>query len=94
MGTELAIPSKLNSLTKLRGLQDATEPTQGTFTFTEADQIVNLAKGNGQMLRGHNCVWYSQLPSWVSSGTFTAAQLTSIIQKHCGAIVGQYKGKI
>ena len=56
MGTELAIPSELNYITKLRALQDATEPTQGTFTFTEADQIVNLAKGNGQMLRGHNCV--------------------------------------
>ena len=32
--------------------QDATEPTQGTFTWTGADQIVNLAKANGQILRG------------------------------------------
>ena len=79
MGTEPTLYFELNYITKLRALQDATEPTQGTFTFTEGDQIVNLAKGNGQMLRRHNCVWYSQLPSWVSSGTFTAAQLTSII---------------
>lgn len=33
-------------------LQDATEPSQGEFTFAAADQIVDLAQGNGQILRG------------------------------------------
>ena len=31
---------------------DATEPTQGQFTFSGADQIANLAKTNGMLLRG------------------------------------------
>jgi endo-1,4-beta-xylanase len=31
---------------------DATEPSQGHFSWTGADQIVNLAKANGQLLRG------------------------------------------
>ncbi|KAI0342689.1 endo-1,4-beta-xylanase A precursor [Trametopsis cervina] len=70
---------------------DATEPAQGQFTFGGADQIANLAKANGQLLRGHNCVWHNQLPSWVSSGTFTAAQLTSILQNHCSTLVSRYK---
>ncbi|THH32244.1 hypothetical protein EUX98_g1959 [Antrodiella citrinella] len=73
---------------------DATEPEQGVFTWTGADQIANLAETNGQLLRGHNCVWYSQLPSWVSSSGFTAAQLTSVIQTHCGTLVGRYKGQV
>ncbi|KAI0696913.1 glycoside hydrolase superfamily [Cytidiella melzeri] len=73
---------------------DATEPTQGQFSWTGADQIVNLAEANGQILRGHNCVWHNQLPSWVSSGSFTADQLTAIIQNHCGTLVGHYKGQI
>ncbi|KAI0091083.1 endo-1,4-B-xylanase A [Irpex rosettiformis] len=73
---------------------DATEPTQGQFSWTGADQIVNLATTNGQVLRGHNCVWHNQLPSWVSSGSFTSAQLTSIIQNHCSTLVGHYKGQI
>ncbi|KAI0034221.1 beta-1,4-endoxylanase [Vararia minispora EC-137] len=73
---------------------DATEPEQGTFTFSGGQQIVDLARGNGQLLRGHNCVWYNQLPSWVSGGTFTAAELTSIVQTHCSTIVGHWAGEI
>ncbi|KAH9481222.1 Endo-1,4-beta-xylanase A [Psilocybe cubensis] len=31
---------------------DATEPSRGTFTFTNGDAVVNLALKNGQLLRG------------------------------------------
>ncbi|TFK49659.1 beta-1,4-endoxylanase, partial [Heliocybe sulcata] len=72
---------------------DATEPSRGQFTFSGADQIVNLAKSNGQLLRGHNCVWYNQLPSWVSSGNFNSATLSSILTTHCSTVVGRYKGQ-
>ncbi|KAH9917921.1 endo-beta-1,4-glucanase [Epithele typhae] len=72
---------------------DATEPEQGVFTFTQGDQIAALAQPMGRLLRGHNCVWHSQLPSWVTSSNFNAAQLTSVIQNHCGTLVGHYKGK-
>ncbi|KAH8100978.1 glycoside hydrolase superfamily [Cristinia sonorae] len=73
---------------------DATEPSRGSFSWSGADAIANLAKKNGQLLRGHNCVWYSQLPSWVSSGNFNAATLTSIIQTHCSTLVSRYKGQV
>ncbi|KIK59612.1 glycoside hydrolase family 10 protein [Collybiopsis luxurians FD-317 M1] len=73
---------------------DATEPQQGAFSFSGGDQIVAQAKAHNQLMRGHNCVWYNQLPSWVSGGHFTTAQLTSIIQNHCGTLVGHYKGQI
>ncbi|KAI0648974.1 endo-1,4-beta-xylanase C precursor [Trametes meyenii] len=73
---------------------DATEPVRGQFTFSGGDQIANLAKTNGQLLRGHNCVWYNQLPSWVSNGKFTAADLTDVIQTHCSTLVSRYKGQV
>ncbi|EJF60414.1 endo-beta-1,4-glucanase [Dichomitus squalens LYAD-421 SS1] len=73
---------------------DATEPEQGVFTFTQGDQIAALATNDGRLLRGHNCVWHEQLPSWVTSGTFTAAEVTSIIETHCSTLVGHYKGKV
>ncbi|KAH8110176.1 endo-1,4-beta xylanase [Phellopilus nigrolimitatus] len=73
---------------------DATEPSQGTFSFTGGQVIVDLAQGNGQIIRGHNCVWYNQLPSWVTSGNFSATELTSIVATHCGTIVGHWAGEI
>ncbi|KAJ6537318.1 endo-1,4-beta-xylanase A precursor [Mycena sp. CBHHK59/15] len=54
---------------------DATEPSRGTFTFTNGDVIASLAKKNGQLLRGHNC------------RGFNAATLTSILQTHCSTVV-------
>ncbi|EIW58084.1 uncharacterized protein TRAVEDRAFT_29696 [Trametes versicolor FP-101664 SS1] len=73
---------------------DATEPTRGTFTFSGGDVVASLAEKNGQLLRGHNCVWYNQLPSWVANGQFTAADLTDVITTHCGTLVGHYKGQM
>ncbi|OCH85719.1 endo-1,4-beta-xylanase C precursor [Obba rivulosa] len=72
---------------------DATEPEPGTFTFSGGDQIADLAKTNGQLLRGHNTVWYSQLPSWVTSTSWNATGLTAAIQRHVSTVVGHYKGQ-
>ncbi|KAI1310838.1 family 10 glycosyl hydrolase [Xylaria venustula] len=69
------------------------EPSQGTFSYTSGDQIAELAQTNGQLLRCHTLVWYSQLPSWVSSGTWTADTLTSVINTHISNVVGHYKGQ-
>ncbi|KAG5340872.1 hypothetical protein C0989_000226 [Termitomyces sp. Mn162] len=46
---------------------DATEPSQGVFTFSGGDAIVAQAKNHGQLVRGHNCVWHNQLPSWLGT---------------------------
>ncbi|KAJ6506232.1 endo-1,4-B-xylanase A [Mycena vitilis] len=73
---------------------DATEPSRGTFTFTNGDVIAALAKKNGQLLRGHNCVWYNQLASWVTAGGFNATTLTSILQTHCNTVVSHYAGQV
>ncbi|TFK36629.1 endo-1,4-beta xylanase [Crucibulum laeve] len=73
---------------------DATEPSRGTFTFSGGDAIVAQAQKAGQLIRGHNCVWHQQLPSWVTSGNFDNATLASIVQNHCSTLVGHYKGEI
>ncbi|OCH87108.1 endo-1,4-beta-xylanase A precursor [Obba rivulosa] len=84
--------SEFGQLTPANSMKwDATEPSQGTFTFSGGDQIANLAKSNGQLLRGHNCVWYNQLPSWVTSTSWTSSELLSVVQTHCSTIVSHYK---
>src|SRR4051812_42891855 len=45
---------------------DATEPSQGRFTFTNGDRIVAQAQSNGSRVRGHNLLWHAQQPSWVA----------------------------
>ncbi|KAF8972160.1 endo-1,4-beta xylanase [Flammula alnicola] len=72
----------------------ATEPSRGNFTFAGGDQIVALAKKNRQLVRGHNCVWHSQLADWVTAGNFDNATLTSIVQTHCHTLVKHYRGDI
>ncbi|GBE81353.1 endo-1,4-beta-xylanase [Sparassis latifolia] len=72
----------------------ATEPEPGVFTFEAGDVIRNLAYANGQYLRGHNCVWYEELPDWVTANNYTAPELAYVVENHCATIVGHYAGEI
>ncbi|KAL2826208.1 glycoside hydrolase superfamily [Aspergillus cavernicola] len=71
---------------------DTTEPTQGTFSFTKGDVIADLADANGQYLRCHTLLWHQQLPSWLTSGTWTNATLIAVLQNHITNVVTHYKG--
>ncbi|KAF9036212.1 glycoside hydrolase superfamily [Panaeolus papilionaceus] len=73
---------------------DSTERSRNVFTFSTSDQLVAWAQQRGIQVRGHTCVWHSQLPSWVSNGGFDAATLTSVIQNHVTNVVGHFKGKL
>ncbi|KAG9239506.1 glycoside hydrolase superfamily [Amylocarpus encephaloides] len=72
---------------------DTTEPTQGSFSFTNGDVITALAAKNSQLLRCHTLVWHSQLPSWVSGGTWTNATLTAVMENHITKVMEHYKGQ-
>jgi endo-1,4-beta-xylanase len=71
---------------------DATEPTQGTFTFGSADTIVNRAIANGQKVRGHALAWHSQQPAWAQNLSGTA--LRNAMVNHVTRVATHYQGKI
>ncbi|MEU6841971.1 endo-1,4-beta-xylanase [Streptomyces sp. NPDC046716] len=72
----------------------ATEPRRGVFDFTAGDEIVNYARSKGLTVRGHTLLWHSQLPDWLSSGTWSADELRSILKNHITQVVKHYRGKV
>jgi endo-1,4-beta-xylanase len=71
---------------------DATEPSQGRFTYTNGDRIVSQAQSNGSHVRGHNLLWHAQQPSWVAS--LSGSALRSAMINHVTQVATHYKGKI
>ncbi len=79
---------------------DATEPTENTFTYTQADPLIAFAKTNGLKIRGHTLVWHNQTPAWVfqrADGTAMVAGnaadktlLLSRLENHIRNVAGHY----
>jgi endo-1,4-beta-xylanase len=93
-----------NSVTAGNAMKwDATEPTEGTYNWTDADAIVAYANANGMEVRGHTLVWHNQTPAWVfqnaSGGTLTnsaadKAILLTRLENHIRAVAGRYAADI
>ncbi|MEU6850348.1 endo-1,4-beta-xylanase [Actinacidiphila alni] len=73
---------------------DTVEPSRGTYNWAPGDSIVNFAQAHDMQVRGHNLVWHSQLPNWLTSGSFSNDELHSILVKHVTDEVTHYKGKV
>jgi endo-1,4-beta-xylanase len=69
---------------------DTVQPAQTTFNFGPGDQIVNFARSHNQRLRGHNLVWHSQLPGWVSS--LPTNQVQAAMENHITMEVNHWRG--
>lgn len=69
-----------------------TEPTQGSFDFTQADQLVSLAHANRMQVRGHTLVWHNQLAGWVESLPTASVQAAMI--NHVTQEVKHFKGQV
>ena len=85
---------------------DATEKTEGTFTFGPADNILAFAQAHNIKMRGHNFVWHNQVPNWVfqdakgvdmSTEPYSDANkalLLSRLKNHITALINHYKDNI
>src|SRR5258707_341404 len=69
-----------------------TEPSQGSFNFAPADQIVSFAQSHSMKIRGHTLVWHSQLASWVNS--FPSSQVLSVMTNYTTTEMTHFKGEI
>jgi endo-1,4-beta-xylanase len=84
---------EFNSVTPENEMKwDATEPSQGRFTYTNGDRILNQGLSNGSKVRGHALLWHAQQPGWAQSMSGSALRNAAI--NHVTQVATHYKGKI
>ncbi|KAI0481161.1 glycoside hydrolase superfamily [Xylariaceae sp. FL0804] len=69
-----------------------TEPEQGVFDFSDAEQFMSIAKATGKLVRCHNLIWSQELPSWVTSPStpWTNATLSAVLQNHVTSLINHF----
>jgi endo-1,4-beta-xylanase len=90
-----AIEREFNTVTPENVMKwETVEPQQGVTDFSQGDALIRFARANHQIVRGHTLVWHSQLPAWLTSGTFTPTQLRDILRRHIFEEAGHFRGRI
>lgn len=72
----------------------STHPQQNTYTFNQADAILNFALNNNLAIHGHNLVWQAANPGWLAAGNFTRDEMIAILADHIDTVAGRYSGSI
>jgi endo-1,4-beta-xylanase len=93
------VASQFSSVTAENVMKwESLEPTRGTYNWGPADALIDFAKKNKQVVRGHVLVWHNQLPAWltegVAAGTISKTELRDILKRHITNVVRHFKGKI
>jgi len=89
------VAKEFNSVTPENVMKmDATEPTQGNFTFAQADYLVSFAQQHGMRVHGHALVWYQALPAWVNSFQGDSTAWENMLKTHIQTEVAHFKGKV
>jgi endo-1,4-beta-xylanase len=74
------------------------QPSEGNFQFDQANNMVNTARSNGMLVRGHVLVWFDQTPDWVfknSSGRQASKeQLLGRMRTHIKRVMQEFKGRV
>lgn len=67
-------------------------PAKDKYVFTEADNIVAIAKANNVAVHGHTLVFAKANPSWITDAP--KQELQKIMTDHVTNIVGHFKGQV
>ncbi len=87
---------EFNSVTPENALKwYATQPSDGTWDFSGADEIVRFADDHDMTIRGHTLVWAQDAytVAWVKSITDPVA-LKTVVENHITATMNHFAGKI
>jgi endo-1,4-beta-xylanase len=73
---------------------EALNPAPGVYDWAAAEQLIANAEANGQVVRGHTLVWHNQLPTWLTTGDYSAEELRTILENHVRKVAGHFAGRI
>ena len=79
---------------------DNLQPNRGEFNFWAADNLVDFAKRNKMLMRGHCLVWHQQQPGWVSSDgkkndkNWSRTEALKIMEEHITQVMKHFKGNV
>lgn len=68
-------------------------PAPNQYDFRAADALLDFAKTNGLLFRGHNLVWHNSLPRWYRE-TVTSQNVERYLIDHIQTVVGRYAGQV
>lgn len=68
-----------------------TQPQPNKFNFKGADAFLDLAEASGKLVRCHNLIWSSELPTWVTnpSTPWTNKTLSAVLRRHVKTLVSR-----
>lgn len=89
------VAKEFNSVTAENVMKmDAIQPTQGNFTFGQADYLVSFAQKHGMRVHGHALVWHQALPGWVTNFKGDSSAWENMLKTHIQTEVAHFKGKV
>ncbi len=65
-----------------------------SYNFTTTDYYRTFRDANNMDMRGHVLVYYTVVPSWMSSGNYTSTQISDMLKAYIKAMAGRYAGKM
>lgn len=71
------------------------QPTQGNFTFTNADAFVDYAKTKNMTIHGHALVWHAdyQVPGFMKNWSGSSADFITALETHITTVVDHFETK-
>jgi beta-galactosidase len=89
---------QFNSITAENSMKpESLHPSEGTWNWTKADQLVNFAIRNGMKVRGHCLVWHQQTPNWFFVDGDKPASKELVLKRmkeHIFTVINHFKGRV
>ena len=69
-------------------------PAMNTYSWDNADTLVNFAQQNNQRVHGHTLIWYQSLPAWVTNFAGDSTAWENLFKTHIQTVVSHFAGKL